>query len=397
MATIAKGKLSDSGVERLRAKLTKLNKRAVKLGKSQLTLEIAHRELMTTVLDNGLKHRYYINNVCVLGELPHLSGWEIAARIEFTEAGNLVHAAPGIDALDTKYRSIGNYCDHCHTKRRRNDVIVLRSADREMVVGRNCLADFVREGDAEYLIWLAQFIGGAGLIEDEDYERDYEQGEYGYYTSMVLEAASICIRTFGFTSKSKASASFLESTADTVLHLLSPPKYHRDEWRAWVEKHNLYATDYDTRLVNAALDWLKNADTSRSDYLHNLQLLVNMESVRIKHFGYLASLINTYIRATEKESAQRSRASIFLPYSGRVKNLAVTCTGIRSIEGYYGVSTLIKFKHVCDEGVANLTWFASGDKTHAYVVGHPYEITFTVKENREDGYGKQTIINRVTR
>ena len=158
--TIATGKLTDLGVERLREKLAKMNKRAVRLGLDELTLTIGEREPVRTKGPTGLYYTVFINEVEVAGCLPCIEGWTCAARIEFTDLGNLVHCAPGVDNLDLAYRTMKNRCDHCNTKRVRNDVLVMRHSDgRELCVGRNCVADFVRSGGAEGLIWSAGWLG----------------------------------------------------------------------------------------------------------------------------------------------------------------------------------------------------------------------------------------------
>ncbi len=177
--TIATGKLTDLGVERLRVKLAGMNKRAVRLGLDKLVLTLGERTAVKTKGPTGLDYTVFVNEVEVAGCLPCIEGWSCVARIEFTELGNLVHCAPGVDDLDSSYRTVKNKCDHCNTNRIRNDILVLRGSEgQEICVGRNCVADFVRSGGAEGLIWYASWLGSDICGErDEDWEMGGKRGK----------------------------------------------------------------------------------------------------------------------------------------------------------------------------------------------------------------------------
>lgn len=90
---IATGKVTDCGLAVLNHKIAQLNKRAVKLGMTPLTVAVTGEEIVETKHPSGLPYRYRLHIVEVTGEAPRINGWMVVARIEFTAAGNFVVSA----------------------------------------------------------------------------------------------------------------------------------------------------------------------------------------------------------------------------------------------------------------------------------------------------------------
>ena len=409
--TIASGRLTEAGVARLTDKLNKMNKRAVKLGKDELVLRVVSKEAIKRKTPSGLDYTLWVSDVEVDGCLPCIDGWKVAARIEFTGGDNLVHTAPWVDSIDSKYRTIGNVCDHCNTKRRRNDVLVLRNDDgRELCVGRNCVADYVRSGDAEDLIRYADLFS-MDLCDgcDGDYDMRGSRVKPVESVATVVAASSVCIRKLGWVSGKVAYADGIGSTKNDVFALLYPPydKEGKKAWKLWIENNDLTVCDHDVELATKAIEWAKSVDTSKSEYLHNLSVLVSEEWVHADKFGYLVSLIPAYNKAVERETeyaARKAKAAAkgSKEYIGepkkRSKGIVATCVGMNSFEGNYGVTTLVRFESRIDsDSYAVLAWFASGDKTEDFEVGTEYTFDAMIKgHNDHEKFGKQTLINRVT-
>jgi len=169
----------------------------------------------------------------------------------------------------------------------------------------------------------------------------------------------------------------------------------------------LSVTDYDNDITDKAIAWIQSVDTSKSDYLYNLAILVKSEHVGIDKFGYVVSLVCAYKKDCEwaierKEKADKAVKKGEKVYWGspkvRVKGVKATCKGINSFCGDYGVTTIVRFEsRISDTEYAVLTWFASGDKTEDFEVGTDYTFDATCKKhNDDDKYGKQTLITRVT-
>ncbi len=403
---IATGKVTDCGLAILNHKIGKLNKRATRLKMSPLTVVITGEELIEAKHECGLPYTIRLHIIEVTGEAPRINGWGVAARIEFTPAGNFVVSAPGIENMRPEWRTIGNVCQHCNTSRRRKDLIVIRHEDgREIVVGRNCLADYIRTGDAETLLAYASMIGTLSLEYSEAEEGEYWGGSYGDTAESlenILRFSSLCIRKLGWVSGRVAEQCMKGSTADDVRRLMYPPRY-RDEkegWSRWIEQNNLHANEHDTEEAAAALAWMKAipADTT-SDYLHNLRIVAELGAVPSNKFNLVVSVVATAKRARDEEVKRQefSKSNATKQFVGTVKerlrNIDVTVKRSHSIDGNFGVTTIITFAY----GDNILTWFASGDRTEEFKPGESYNVDATVKDHRDDEkYGRSTLVNRVT-
>lgn len=306
--------------------------------------------------------------------------------------------------MNAKWRTIGNVCEHCHTNRRRTDLIVIRHEDgREIIVGRNCLADYIRTGNADSLLEYAKWMS-ISLECSESEESDYYGGGYGDTTESlenILAFSSLCIRKLGWVSAKVASEFEKAGTADSVRHLMYPPrdKSGKFEWEKWVASHGLHANEHDTEEAVKALEWMKAIPANTdSDYLHNLRIVAELGYVPSNKFALVVSAVASAKRARDEEvkRAEFGKANAVKAFIGtvgeRMRKLEVTVKRTHSSEGNFGVTTIITFQ----AGDNELTWFASGDRTEEYKQGENYTIDATVKTHRDDPkYGKSTVVTRV--
>ncbi len=398
--TLATGKLSDRGLWYLQAQVQEMNKKAAKLKLDPMTVTVTTTEKCERRADNGCIRTYEMHTVEVTGVVPVIDGWMVVGKIEFTEAGNFVSSAPGIE-LDPAYRSCDNGCQHCNTKRQRNDLVVIRHEDgREMKVGRNCLADFIRSGDAESMLAAAGFASCLEpLMSDSDEADEYCRGKrFESRDSLydVLQYASICVRKLGWVPSS--AGEFVQTTKEAVYRLMNPPRRdYQDEHSTWVKKNDLFCTDFDKQEADKALAFLATLDTATNDYLYNLRVLRDLGEVPASKLGLAVSIITASKRYYDEEIKRAERQKTAGPHVGEVgkrsRNVPVSVTSVFSKESDYGVTTIINFRTA--EG-SRLTWFASGDKTEEYLVGSEMVITFTVKKHDNDPkFGVATVIQRV--
>lgn len=408
MVTLATERRTLGAIARLQDKVKRLNRRAIRLGQPEMVVKVGEPEPVKRRTPAGLDYTVWVADVTVEGCAPRINGWEVVARIEFTDAGNLVHYVPGITDIDHRYRAIGNECEHCNTIRRRNDIIVIRHSDgRELCVGRNCLADFVRTDDTESLMAYAS-IRDDLQVHDCDEDSDYRGGRVKPMESVetILRAASICIRKLGWRSASADYDDGLGCTKDDVLALLYPPigTQGRKDWEKWIKDNDLHVSDYDRERATNVLEWLRSVEPGNSNYLENLKVLAQLDHVGYDKFGYLVSAIIAYEKHCEHEVAckERDKKKGQKVYWGspkkRERNVRATCKGIHSFDGHYGVTTIVRFEHrINDAEYAVLVWFASGDRTEEFDLDEEYTFDATCKDhNDHETYGKQTRITRVT-
>lgn len=166
-------RIPEVNLDGLKARIAKMNKRAVKLGmepivvtetgenfdllKSRDTafdeIELGYRqsswvkvELLDGETTDIAKDRILVKEpqqrftlrrfvLCeVEGKLPRVNGWAMRATIQHEEGGNILRTVPGFNEnLPLAYRTATTNCEHCGKDRRRNDTYVLqRNLTEEM-------------------------------------------------------------------------------------------------------------------------------------------------------------------------------------------------------------------------------------------------------------------------
>ena len=134
------------GLERIKSKLAQINKNAVKWGLPEVKIEIIKEEdIKITNKGGGLdqyKKRYTVK---IDGKSPRIEGYEFIAKIEHTDAGNLINISPdsSIKNLPAEYRDADAKCDVCNSKRDRlNTFIIKDEANNKLkMVGSGCRGD----------------------------------------------------------------------------------------------------------------------------------------------------------------------------------------------------------------------------------------------------------------
>jgi hypothetical protein len=360
------------------------------------------REILDPETGDRIKEMRTVAKVRIFGEAPHYKGWSLMGRLDFNAApGATVRAmVPGKD-LPAEYRGVHRetVCEHCQAKRKRNDLFVVEHEDgKTAVVGRQCIGDYLggmtpRKAAlaAELLAEVATF--DRGLDEDGDFG-SYKPSEYIGAQEYLTFAAHI-VRTKGF-----APARFgAESTKALVNELVMPPSAAAPPhvWQAWKDAREK-VTDRDRAMGIKALAWAKELDPGSSDYLANLKAVAQSETISAKTMGLAASLISAYEKAMGREAKRtefKKRDESNPPqYVGRIKE-RMQLKGMRvemkrTTEGYYGMTTIVKFRDA-DNNV--FTWFASGEKDDIEV-GDVYTMKATIKKHEEFRGTKQNVITR---
>jgi hypothetical protein len=353
------------------------------------------------------------------GREPCINGFRLLAKIEFNDIiGNVVRIAPGNDDDGSfePYRTVGPVCEHCNTNRRRNDIFVLAGPDGcRKLVGRNCLADYIRSGDAAGLAFWAECadaLTGAGSDGDAD-DSDWHEytGDNGNPTMPLvayLRVVALVKRKFGWMGRTAARDSFDGiATADDAARVL----YGRGAaHERWIEENDLHVADGDADYSDRAIEWAAGLDCEgKSEYLSIISRIASAGCVDMRKLdGYAASILIAYDKACEREAEYKERAAnakekVFFGCEGkRSKGISVKCVGLNSFEGMYGVTTLVRFEHYPEgpDGASKavLAWFASGDKYSDWDIDEDYTIDAMIKGHDDHAkYGAQTKINRVKR
>lgn len=380
----------------LQEKITKLNKRAKKLGLDSIKMEIV-REYEITIDKDYYGGRqitpYNISmvDVKVEGESPKFEGWTFIATIEHEKAAsNLIKAIPGVE-LDPKYRDAPPDCDHCHTNRWRKKTYVCKHDDgSEVQVGSTCVKDFLGHRSPDSIAWQCETLGNIqeAFSEMEDYEVDkMPKSELRVPIKRFMEVTAMVIREEGWIPKSKVPYDAPVSTATMVDMYLFPPPDRRPP--------KIEITHNDARLAYGALQWAKNlkVKSNLSDYEYNLTVLADERSIPLSEFGLAVSMVGVYKMYRDKTKQERA-AYRSNEYFGEVKKRYELDLKVLSISGFDSVwGWVTVYKMVDPEGNA-FGWFSTGSTS--LEEGETYHVKATVKKHQEWKGRKETVVTRLT-
>lgn len=399
-------RISEYQLPRLTKLVAKLNKRADKLGLKGFNIfEVEPPYVEEVKRKNDVIEFVTFHNVRLEGETPVADGWDFVATIEPTEDGNIILHSPSVDIeVPERYKTHdARHCDHCKTRRNRINTFILHKDDTFMLVGRNCLADFIRNTDVHgWAAYLAE-IGAAvaafeavdGLGEDSDLDLEGYRGSRSREISRdeFLLTVSAAERTFGWVSRGVAREQDKNATADTAMSWIfdSDPKIWGDI--------DLTPTAKDKKRVAEALAWIngkskEEALDERGDYMWNLWLGCKSEGMPYRATGIVASLISAYERAMgrelkRKESQKRLQESEWVGEEKKRQDFTLTLDGERYIESQWGSTTLYMFR---DQDGNSVKWFSSNDLD--LEKGETYTIKATVKKHDTYNDIKSTLITR---
>lgn len=325
-----------------------------------------------------------------------VEGWHIAAKIEHTEAGNIVKVLPD-EAVSPTWREANPDCEHCGYNRRRNVTYILQHADgRFTQVGSTCLGDFLGHPDPDgYEAWF-------NMIHDIDRgQEDMDGFSYGGGHSYVdaksiLAATYYVARTEGWTSRTAARKSgYLVATADRVRDLLFPASREDKEERAEMARQadELKLAETAAEIINYAVETAEATPMlERSDYIHNLYTAIQGEYVDYKNFALVASAFAVWNRAQE-EKQKEAGPEIIPGHFGEIKKrieVRLQAIATYSYNTDWGTTYINKFR--TEEG--KIAVWKTGTEDFSGDAGTWFVGKATVKDH--DGYRgeDQTLLTR---
>jgi hypothetical protein len=396
--------ISEFRFDELLTKVEKFSRRAAKLGQAPVTLEVVGEKTRPVLNPETGKPTgaVRVNKLVVVhGKAPVVAGHTFIAKVEHTEAGNIMGKAPGCEgvAVPTEMRDGKPVCDHCKTNRQRKDTFILRrDEDGSLIrVGRNCLADYLRTEDAAEALrlWaLLREIQSAAGSQDE--EGSWGGSSYCYPGIVTFVACVIrAITLNGWTSRKEAYEQDKQSTASQADFACGPCPSREESRKDWQE-----AQPTEDNVVEAAkaIEWAKTL-AGDSDYEHNLKVACSLDYVKGKNFGLVASVVVAYRRFVEKELAKTREVSAPSTHFGKVGRRYVrklTVTNTSSWDSDYGVTVL----YVMADAEGNVfKWFSSGGcrvNDVSVKVGDEFWATFAVKGHGDFKGRKETTVTRAS-
>lgn len=379
-------------METLRKKISRIQKKCEKLG-CEFHYAETGEEFRKVETPDG--HRFTARFVLVeaLGTAA-IPGWEFAASIDHTEAGNIVRGFQEIEIPESYYHC-KPFCEHCRTSRDRKNTYLVRNTESGAFfqLGKSCLLEYTKGLSAEQAALCAEF---AELLDS--YSRDYSgfAPEHEYFkTEEYLRYAAECVAKFGY-CKRNGGQSGTEPTAMKAhdFMLVDAGKISgrlADSLRSEMDAIGFNVKSPETaEQVKDALAWAE-AQEDVPGYIHNLKTACGLEYLNYKNAGIVASLIPAYLRAVESEKkrklAEEKRG--ISGWAGEVgERITVEVENFSCIAGYetqFGYSRIWK---IVDAAGNVYIW-----KTTKFIE-QVSKITGTVKEHNEFRGEKQTELTR---
>lgn len=310
-----------------------------------------------------------------------------------------------------------DHCDHCESGRRgRHKTMTFRhkETDELVTVGSSCVLDYTGI-DPSLVESILEFKGKATT---HDYDTGNRGGqatmttyEFALRGSMWLHANEKYITGLGRSlfqhdlikdpKTGKIGFGYRQLVPKATIIMAPAGGITEPVGFAWLREEEAVAPEAISPSVfsvaEAFIDYCLNLSGS-SSFEHTVRNIFKSGVVSGKASAMAGGALAGYIKHTQREAKRTAEVKVkesrpagqHLGTVGEKRAFGeATVVFVRTINGYYGPSTLTKF--LC--GNDTLVWFRSGDKADLKV-GDTVNITGTVKKHDSYGDEKQTIITR---
>lgn len=375
------------GVEK---KLNRIARKCERLGNS-FTYEVKGAEIRK---HHNVAHKFVIIDV---EGIAKVEGWEFIATLDIHPNGNIIRRYNTDVELPERFMTSDNKCDHCHTKRPRNNLYVIRNTDTGEFkqVGASCLNVYTNGLSLEY---VAAWIDG--ITELEQSNGVFSEGGKRYYSIRdVIGYACIAIDKMGYIKANDYGI----STKDIVITMLRRDTYADTlVKRIDILNKELKNNRYDVRFsaedfskdfsseIDSIIEYYDSCDDG-GEFIHNIKIMIDEEFIPWNYLGYVCYLPQGYAKHMKREAEKAERKKLSHIHFGEVgkryKNIAIkSFSRVASYETAYG--TMNVYNIVIDNDVV-LTW-----KTCKYIDRDASTIDFTVKAHSEYKGCLQTEVTR---
>ena len=314
-------------------------------------------------------------DVEISDDLIRKSGYEVIAKLEHLEGGNVVSVFSDEDKAE--WREMKPRCEHCGGNHGQKVTFIVRHEDgTELQVGRTCLKDYC--GIDPKRIALIKQLCDLFLDEDIDHRDFIRRPAVPAFS--VVEVLALAIRVINAQGYVKSG-----------------------EWnsnREMIYKHFVDGNKPSEKEMGVASELAEKIgamghETASAWMLDSALALIRSGYCKESHFGYLAYAPIAYKRYEEKlerdarreaeKEAERCKSEFVGNVGERIVIEVAEMNLLTSWENAYGMTYLYK---IIDVAGNVFVWFAS---KHMNSVG---KIKATIKDHSERDGVKQTVVTR---
>lgn len=365
---------------------------------ANITLNILGDTFMEHKLLNGKKVAMKAFEVEVDGKYL-VDGWRFVGTIEHSEVGNIIRAIDNElePLIPSKYRTIGQECEHCHHIRDRKDTYLVYNEETKEFkqVGKTCLQGYTGGLDANVCAQMAQFVHtveDAKTSSDEfdeiyqNFLRSYARGStwYGLPTEEVKRISYAQVKKNGYIPQVTPKV-----IGEYLFGINMNPKAKEEE----IEP----ATDAE---INEMDEWVKTINAEYG-YMANAKVAWTKTYAEYRDVALIASLVSVFFKARGEEV--KRAAEIKAKTNEYVGNIGdrITITSIKSVRvlyvkdgkkySYYAPDVVVY--EIIDNDGHTYIWSSSGNFLEDDA-DNIQSIVATVKDHKDYNGIKQTVITR---
>ena len=378
-------------------KLNRVAKKCVKHG-NDFTFKVKGEEIREKFNAELNRKEHYKFILVEVEGTAKIDNWECIAVLEVNKCGNIIRRINTEIDIPERFKTSGDFCEHCNTKRHRNNLYVIHNVETDewKQVGGNCLNLYTHGLNMEY---VTAYMNGITELEEHDGIFGGSGRPYFEVEEILSYAVEVIARTGYFNAQSflptKELVTWLayHSLDKAVTEMNNDLENARLMMR--FSNHDFHKEDTEST-VKAIIKYYKELEDD-SEFIHNIHVMLNEGYVQYKNFGFICYLPEGYNRYIQKEIKKVERAKevaeskYFGEVGKRYSDKVISNVNLITTWGTQWGTTYI-YKIVLEDGNA-LIWKTSNG---LYLDdGEEFDkISFTVKSHNEYKGEKQTEVTR---
>lgn len=320
-----------------------------------------------------------------------LGNWQVVGKLEAVEGGNLafsISRQPADEAALAARADCPIECEHCQTKRKRNDGYLLRDNEsgEYKQVGSNCLEDFTGIDPAAAL-FLARMSQVVSFSEGELNDFASSGRVNAVDTLSYLADVNFITDNYGFVSAGKARDTGVLATYDEAIGLSRELTGSKKD--AYFDRR-----ERDLAKAAAVRDWIANKP-EESLFDRNVKLLLQSDALPLdrKALAFAAATIVMHNRSLAA-TVEASKPSEHIGEPGQKMKANLTVDRVVPIETRFGYADLV-LMHDTEGNKVKWKTSACPSEIRDVGVGHTMEAAFKIKDHDEYNGKAQTSITHL--
>lgn len=228
-----------------------------------------------------------------------INGWEFLAVLEPTANGNIIRKIRDDIEIPQRFRDCELLCEHCNTKRRRNDTYIIYNEETKEFkqVGKKCLKEYTNGLDSEVVVAAMSLFGDLEKLNNDitqDYdkdsltedEKDVLKKHYGkpYVSSKQYKLLALdMIKMYGYDKKYNTTGAI--PTFDRVEELIG-------------ENYQITSSELELKEIDEFAEGIDIKDSN--DYLVNSSLAWRKPYIESRDKGLVISFISYYLKLQQQ-------------------------------------------------------------------------------------------------